>query len=89
MQVGRRPRPKNEAYRRQFGQHLRSLRNEHGLSQEQLSHDTGIARRYLSGIERGEANPTIDLLAALAEALDVQPADLMPPVGRPRVAKRS
>lgn len=51
---------------------LRRLRGERGLSQEVLAVDSGVAAPYLSGIERGVANPTVDVLDRLAEALGVE-----------------
>jgi transcriptional regulator with XRE-family HTH domain len=49
-----------------------------GISQEALAHNIDMSRRYLSGIERGEANPTLDQIARLADGLGVEPRDLMP-----------
>ena len=51
---------------------LRSLRAERGLSQETLAVDTGVAAPYVSGIERGLVNPTIDVLDRLAAALGIE-----------------
>ena len=68
----------NLAYRHDFGNRLRELRSEAGLSQEALAIASGVSRRYLSGIERGESNPTLDQIVRLAETIRVQPADLMP-----------
>jgi transcriptional regulator with XRE-family HTH domain len=38
-----------------------------------------MSRRYLSGLERGEANPTLDQIVRLADGLGVEPGELMPP----------
>ena len=51
---------------------LRSLRAERGLSQETLAVDAGVAAPYVSGIERGLVNPTIDVLDRLAAALGIE-----------------
>lgn len=75
---GRQSRPPESAYRTAFGNNLRRLREQHQISQEDLAHTIGMSRRYLSGIERGEANPTLDQLLRLAEALGVEVAELMP-----------
>lgn len=51
---------------------IRQLRAARGLSQETLAVDAGVAAPYLSGIERGTVNPTVDVLDRLAGALDVE-----------------
>lgn len=73
-----RKRERNDAYRRAFGQRVRQLRDASGLSQEALALNTGIARSYLSGIERGVKNPALDHLVRLSVGLGVQPRELLP-----------
>ena len=51
---------------------VRSLRTARGLSQETLAVDAGVAAPYLSGIERGVVNPTVDVLDRLSSALGVE-----------------
>lgn len=41
------------------------------MSQEKLAERAGISAQYVSNIERGKENPTLDLLLRLAEALRV------------------
>lgn len=55
---------------------LRRIRVALGVSQERLAFDAGVDRSYLGGVERGEANPTVDVLDRLAETLDVPLAEL-------------
>jgi transcriptional regulator with XRE-family HTH domain len=62
--------------RRQLGRHVQRLRNEKGWSQEEFADKAGLHRTYVSGVERGVRNPTITIVAKLAGALGVQPADL-------------
>jgi len=50
---------------------LRQLRNEVGLSQEQLARKSGIDRTYISGVERSVRNITLDSLEGLIDALGV------------------
>jgi transcriptional regulator with XRE-family HTH domain len=50
---------------------LRQLRNEAGLSQEQLARKSGIDRTYISGVERSVRNITLDSLEGLIDALGV------------------
>ena len=53
------------------GFNLRRLRVERGISQERLAFDSGVDRSYLGGMERGEENPTVDILDCLAATLAV------------------
>lgn len=46
------------------------------LSQEELAHRAGVHPTYLSAIERGERNPALENLYAIATALDVTLAEL-------------
>lgn len=57
------------------GANVRRLRKARGLSQETLAGEAGIAMRHIGRIERGEGNPTVAVLARLAEVLGVHPAD--------------
>jgi len=59
-----------------IGANIRRIRRERGLTQEQLAHLAGVDMRYLGGVERGEHNPTVDVLGRIAEALSLQPQDL-------------
>jgi transcriptional regulator with XRE-family HTH domain len=56
---------------------VRALREGRGLSQENFAHVAGLDRTYVSGIERGRRNPTLDIIVQLAAALEVPPADLL------------
>jgi transcriptional regulator with XRE-family HTH domain len=56
---------------------VHALREERGLSQENFAHVAGLDRTYVSGIERGRRNPTLDIIVQLAAALEVPPADLL------------
>ena len=57
--------------RRQVGRNMKRFRKEKGWSQEELAFESGLHRTYISGIERGARNPTIVILARLAETLHV------------------
>ena len=57
--------------RRLVGQNVRRIRKDRGWSQEELAFESGLHRTYISGIERGARNPTILILARLAETLQV------------------
>lgn len=61
----------SKALLRALGEALRDARHERGLSQEELGLRTGVHRNYVGGIERGERSPTVEVVATLADALDV------------------
>jgi transcriptional regulator with XRE-family HTH domain len=54
-----------------LGKRIREIRKRQRLSQERLAERAGISAQYVSNIERGKENPTLDLLLRLSEALRV------------------
>ncbi len=60
-----------------FGQVLRALRREAGLSQEQLAFAAEVERNFVSLIERGVNQPTIRVIFKLAQALGTPPSVMM------------
>jgi transcriptional regulator with XRE-family HTH domain len=52
-----------------FGETLRTVRQEKGLSQEALADLAGLHRNYISEIERGMSSPTLGALEQIADAL--------------------
>ena len=65
--------------RQLVGRNLRRVRLAKGLTQEQLSDVSGCSQQYLSDLERGRRNPTINTLFELAQALKVSHVDLVRP----------
>jgi transcriptional regulator with XRE-family HTH domain len=63
--------------RRRIGLTVKELRGKKGWSQEELGFETELHRTYISGIERGVRNPTVTVLARLADALGVTPGRLL------------
>jgi len=59
-----------------MGQRIKSLRQANNMTQEELSEKAGITAKYLSSIERGHENPTLDTLIHIAGALGVDLSDL-------------
>lgn len=55
-----------------IGNRIKELRKKKGLSQEELSEKADITPNYLSRIERGTENPTMDMFIRLADALGVE-----------------
>lgn len=65
-----------EGIEKKFGRRIRDLREAKHISQEELAFRAGMHRTYLGGIERGERNPALKNIAALAKALDVDLAEM-------------
>lgn len=59
-----------------FGERLRAIRTERGLSQEQLGKMIKVNRNFVGEVERGKQNICIDNILQLARALKVNPRDL-------------
>lgn len=62
--------------RQKFGSRVKELRLASGLSQEAFADKCGFARSYMSRVERGGANPSLDAIEALAGGLKVRVAEL-------------
>ena len=68
---GRRP-----GYDAALGRAFKVLRTEQGLERRELAERAGISYSYLAEIENGNKPPSSKVLMALAEVLDVRPAQL-------------
>jgi transcriptional regulator with XRE-family HTH domain len=62
--------------RKRFGQRVAELRHSAKVSQETLADRCGFARSYMSRIERGKANPSLDAIETLAGGLRVSVGEL-------------
>lgn len=60
-----------------FAANLRRARRASRLTQEELAHRADTDRTYISALERSVYAVSIDVLAKLATALDVEPAQLL------------
>lgn len=60
-----------------IGGNIRALRDARSLKQDELAHMADIHPTYLSGIENGRKNLTVDLLERIANALAVSEEDLV------------
>lgn len=60
-----------------FGDAVRKRRLQLGLSQEKLAFRCGSHRNYIGEIERGEKSPSLHIVFALAEALEIRPSALI------------
>jgi transcriptional regulator with XRE-family HTH domain len=54
-----------------FGDALRELRAEHGMSQEAVALEAGLNRGYYSGVERGVRNVSLANIVKITDALGV------------------
>ncbi|QIQ20235.1 helix-turn-helix domain-containing protein [Zophobihabitans entericus] len=60
-----------------FGQRVRQLRLQQGMSQEAFADKCGLDRTYISGIERGIRNPTLEVINIIAKGLSVNVKELL------------
>ncbi|MGV7962832.1 cell morphology transcriptional regulator XreR1 [Photorhabdus tasmaniensis] len=59
-----------------FGQRVRYIRVTSGMSQEAFADKCGLDRTYISGIERGVRNPTLEVINVIANGLQIELKDL-------------
>lgn len=59
-----------------LGKAVAQLRKERNISQEQFAFDSGIARKYMSEIENGKRNISLDVIERLAQAFRMRPSEL-------------
>lgn len=57
--------------KQRFGKAIRRRRRELDLSQEELAERAELHRTYISNIERGELNPSLETMEKLVKALDI------------------
>jgi transcriptional regulator with XRE-family HTH domain len=69
--------PAKQSVRREFAARVVAARRANGWSQDDLAHESGLARSYMSGIERGIRNVSLDNICRLAHALRIKPAQLL------------
>ncbi|MPS29142.1 MAG: XRE family transcriptional regulator [Alcaligenaceae bacterium] len=60
-----------------FGQRLMTLRKTKSWSQERLAFESGLARSYIGGVERGQRNISLINICVLADTLGIQPSELL------------
>ncbi|SDF81315.1 helix-turn-helix domain-containing protein [Sporomusa acidovorans] len=60
-----------------FGQILKKLRTEKGLSQEEFAANVGLHRTYISQLERGLKSPSLGVMAKISSELGITLVQLM------------
>lgn len=59
-----------------FGQRIKELRIEKGITQEDLAFKIGVDRSYMGFVERGERNPTLGKIVKITKVLGISLSDL-------------
>ncbi len=65
-----------------FATYLRRLRHAKGLSQDDLAYEAEVSRSYLAQLEKGAYYASLKIIGRLADALGVEPAELLKSPGR-------
>lgn len=68
-----------------MARNLRQARHDKKLTQEELAHRAGLSMRYVGAIERGDVSASVTVLGQIADALGMEPAEL---VKRPETSGR-
>lgn len=61
-----------------IGRNIKRERNKQKREQVQVAEEAGIDTSYFARIERGEGNPTLEVLYAIVKALRVKSSDILP-----------
>jgi len=59
------------------GKNIRFFRKSKGLTQEYLAEQANVSASYIGYLERGQKSPSLELLDRMAQALDVNSAQLL------------
>lgn len=66
-----------ETFIASLGIHIRQIRERKNLSQQDLADDCGISKSQIARIERAKINTTVKTLVKIANALEVEPKELL------------
>lgn len=75
------PPPNESAFLAALGAEVRRNRAKRGMTRRQLAQASDTSERYLAQIESGAGNPSVSVLRAIAQALDLPAAALLPAAG--------
>lgn len=73
----------NDKFFKTLGRNICDKRKANKLTQLSLSHETGVDPSYISRLERGIANASLDSLLKIATALNCTVKDLIPDSNNP------
>lgn len=76
------PSEREPLWRDTLGEHLRDVRRERGETLSETADRAGVSPQYLSEMERGMKDPSSEMIAAVAGALDLSLADVALAVAR-------
>ncbi len=62
----------------QIGKKVKEIREKANLTQAQVADKAGINVNYFARLERGEVNPSAEILKSIAKALNVTSSDILP-----------
>lgn len=65
------PHPAMQDWRAILGRNVNRLRQQRGMTQEELAFEAEIDLTYMGGIERGKRNPSLLVMGRIAKALSV------------------
>ena len=71
------PDPAMRDWRAILARNVRRLRQQKGLTQEELAFEAKIDLTYMGGIERGKRNPSLLVIVRIADALAIPPSKLL------------
>ena len=60
-----------------MARNLRRVRHDRKLTQEELADRAGLSMRYVGAIERGDVSASVTVLGQIADALEIEPGDLL------------
>jgi transcriptional regulator with XRE-family HTH domain len=64
-----------ENIKQKVGERIKYLRNDKNISQEEMANTAGMARGFISGVETGKRNITVETLGKILEVLEINYAD--------------
>ncbi|HEY4201549.1 MAG TPA: helix-turn-helix transcriptional regulator [Devosiaceae bacterium] len=67
-----------------MAKNLRRVRHDKKLTQEELAHRAGLSMRYVGAIERGDVSASVTVLGQIADALEIDPGELLKKASGPR-----
>jgi len=61
-----------------IGRNIRTVREKKGKTQEEIALDSGIEMSYYSKLERGEGNPSLEIIFVIIKTLNIKSKDILP-----------